>query len=123
MSDEDREKKQTREMKNKFFFLSTIAFDFQLNCRVFNRKIDILRPLKNVRTKNKKASAKLDFSNVLSFVRYDHQWDEHCCVKLADSGVRAALSLLLLLSVAGSILERGRREKSRLKKIEVRFCG
>ena len=67
-------KKNKLDQEEQFFFsFDWIAFDFKLNCRVFYRKIDILRPLKNVRTKNKKASAKLDFSNVLSFVRYDHQ--------------------------------------------------
>lgn len=74
VSDEDKEKKNKLDHEEQFFFsFDWIAFDFKLNCRVFYRKIDILRPLRNVRTKNKKASAKLDFSNVLSFVRYDHQ--------------------------------------------------
>ena len=74
VSDEDREKKKTNSiMKNNFFFFRLNRVWFQIELSGFQPKIDILRPLKNVRTKNKKASAKLDFSNVLSFVRYDHQ--------------------------------------------------
>lgn len=59
--------------ERKFFSFLFLRLLFQLNWRLFDREIDILRPDKNVRTVNEKASAKLNFSNALSFAENDQQ--------------------------------------------------
>jgi hypothetical protein len=59
--------------ERKFFSFLFLRLLFQLNWRLFDREIDILRPDKNVRTVNEKASAKFNFSNALSFAENDQQ--------------------------------------------------
>ena len=72
--DDTRRRLFWRKMKEKvIFFFPFLRLLFQLNWRLFDREIDILRPDKNVRTVNEKASAKLNFSNALSFAENDQQ--------------------------------------------------
>ena len=59
--------------KENFFSFLFLRLLFQLNWRLFDREIDILRPDKNVRTVNEKASVKFNFSNALSFAENDQQ--------------------------------------------------
>ena len=60
-------------VKENFFSFLFLRLLFQLNWRLFDREIDILRPDKNVRTVNEKASVKFNFSNALSFAENDQQ--------------------------------------------------